>query len=238
MPETHTPPATRGEHPDPRTRIIAAATELLAHHGPEGVTTRAVAAAAGVQAPAIYRLFGDKGGLLDAVAEHGLTVYLSDRRTQHPDPDPVEDLRLGWDTHIEFGLAHPALYSLMYGHPRPGVHSPAEEAAEAHLARRVHRLAASGHLRVNERLATDLVRASGRGTVLTLLAMPEEERDQGLAESAREAMINAITTEAPAWEDPSPASAATALRATLPEATALTPNERGLLAEWLDRLTS
>ncbi|WP_338419811.1 TetR family transcriptional regulator [Streptomyces klenkii] len=36
------------------------------------MTTRAVAAAAGVQAPAIYRLFGDKDGLLEAVAEQRL----------------------------------------------------------------------------------------------------------------------------------------------------------------------
>ncbi|NED93539.1 helix-turn-helix transcriptional regulator, partial [Streptomyces sp. SID11233] len=43
-----------------RERIVAAATELLEESGREAVTTRAVAARAGVQAPAIYRLFGDK----------------------------------------------------------------------------------------------------------------------------------------------------------------------------------
>jgi AcrR family transcriptional regulator len=36
--------------------------------GRRAVTTRAVAAGAGVQAPTIYRLFGDKDGLLDALA--------------------------------------------------------------------------------------------------------------------------------------------------------------------------
>ena len=54
-----------------RARIVAAAAELIASGGREAATTRAVAAAAGVQAPTIYRLFGDKRGLLNAAAEHG-----------------------------------------------------------------------------------------------------------------------------------------------------------------------
>jgi hypothetical protein len=41
----------------------------------------------------------------------------------------------------------------------------------------------------------DMVHASGSGTVLTLLAMPEDRRDPGLPEAAREAVIAAITTE-------------------------------------------
>ena len=54
---------------DGRNRVVAAAVALLARGGREALTTRAVAAAAGVQAPTIYRLFGDKQGLVDAVAE-------------------------------------------------------------------------------------------------------------------------------------------------------------------------
>ncbi|HEY0937917.1 MAG TPA: helix-turn-helix domain-containing protein, partial [Trebonia sp.] len=50
-----------------RAHLVEVAAELLASQGPDAVTTRSVALAAGVQAPAIYRLFGDKGGLLDAV---------------------------------------------------------------------------------------------------------------------------------------------------------------------------
>ena len=56
---------------DGRDRILAEAVDLLARGGREALTTRAVAAAAGVQAPTISRLFGDKQGLVDAVAEHG-----------------------------------------------------------------------------------------------------------------------------------------------------------------------
>ena len=59
-----------------RDRIVEAAAGLLTEDGREAVSTRAVSAAARVQAPTIYRLFGDKQGLLDAVASHGFASYL------------------------------------------------------------------------------------------------------------------------------------------------------------------
>ena len=107
-----------------RERIVTAAAGLLAAGGRDAVSTRAVSAAAGVQAPAIYRLFGDKQGLLDAVATHGFTAYLNSKTDVKPGDDPVEDLRAGWDLHISFALANPAVYSLMYGEPRPGAPTP------------------------------------------------------------------------------------------------------------------
>ena len=62
---------------DTRARIIDVAARLLQEQGPAAVTTRGVAEAAGVQAPAIYRFFGDKDGLLEAVAEHVMATYVS-----------------------------------------------------------------------------------------------------------------------------------------------------------------
>ncbi len=81
------------------------------------MSTRAVSAAAGVQPPTIYRLFGDKQGLLDAVATHGFMAYLNDKTDLKPGDNPVEDLCTGGDLHV--GLANPALFSLMYGDPAP-----------------------------------------------------------------------------------------------------------------------
>jgi AcrR family transcriptional regulator len=221
-----------------RARIVAAAADLLASGGRDALTTRAVAAAAGVQAPTIYRLFGDKSGLLDAVAEHGFATQVAEKEVRELSPDPVGDLRAGWDLHVGFGLANPALYSLMYGDPRPGVRAPAAAAAHQILKQHIRRLAVAGRLRVSEQKAADLVHASGCGTVFTLLAMPEDRRDPDLPEAAREAVIAAITTRSPALESPRPAAAAIALRAILPDATALTVGERRLLEEWLDRLAA
>jgi AcrR family transcriptional regulator len=221
-----------------RDRIAAAAAGLLTEGGREAVSTRAVSAAAGVQAPTIYRLFGDKQGLLDAVATHGFTTYLSDKTDLKPGGDPVEDLRNGWDLHIGFGLANPALYSLMYGEPRPGASPPAAAAAAEVLAGHIRRIAEVGRLRVTEERAAHLVHAAGCGTTLTLIAMPEGERDPALSDTAREAVIAAITTDAPAPAAPGPVSAAVALRAVLPQISALTARERTLLREWLDRIAA
>ncbi|MER8153725.1 helix-turn-helix domain-containing protein [Streptomyces sp. NPDC094472] len=219
-----------------RDRIVAAAARLLSEGGPDAVSTRAVSSAAGVQPPTIYRLFGDKQGLLDAVVAYGFTEYLSSKTAEEPTDDPVQDLRVGWDLHIGLGLANPALYSLMYGGHRPGVSSPASVAAFEMLARLIRRIAEAGRLAIPEERAAALVHAAGCGTTLTLIATPEDRRDPELSRTAREAAIAAITTDAPAAAEPGPVAAAVTLRAALPRTDALTAPERGLLREWLDRI--
>ena len=221
---------------DGRDRIVAAAVALLARGGQEALTTRAVAAAAGVQAPTIYRLFGDKQGLVEAVAEHGFATYLRQKRTGGPSVDPVGNLRIGWDLHVGFGLANPAIFAAMYGDPRPGGASPAAARALAMLRERMRSLALAGRLRMDERRAADVVRAAACGVVFILLETPEGERDPGLSETTREAVIAAITSDAPGPERLGLAPVATTLRALLPGAGGLTGGERHLLAEWLDRM--
>jgi AcrR family transcriptional regulator len=71
---------TREASAGARERIVAVAAEKLANGGREGRTTGAVATVAGVPRPTIYRLFGDKDGLLAAVAEHGFLTYLKQKR--------------------------------------------------------------------------------------------------------------------------------------------------------------
>jgi AcrR family transcriptional regulator len=215
-----------------RERIVHVAAALLAEGGRDAVTTRAVAAKAGVQAPTIYRLFGDKGGLLEAVAEHGFNAYLAEKGAPGEHPDPIDDLRAGWDLHVGFGLANPALYALMYGDPR--AHSAAAQAGVAVLRERIRRIARAGRLKVSEQRAADLVQAVGEGTVLRLLARP----DPGLADAAFDAVVAAIATDAPAVGSDGPAAAATALKARLADTDTLSDGERNLLTEWLDRIAN
>ncbi|MFD7867550.1 TetR/AcrR family transcriptional regulator [Streptomyces sp. NPDC059783] len=221
-----------------RQRIIASATRLLAEEGREAVSTRAVSAAAGVQAPTIYRLFGDKQGLLDAVAAHGFASHVDEKAAMETTGDPVEDLRRGWDFNTGFGLANPALYTLMYAQPSPGTPSTAATAALEILGAHIHRIAEAGRLRIDEARATHLVHAVGGGTTLALIATPEDDRDLSVSRLAREAVISAITTEAPASPPPGPAAAAVALHALLPRTGALTAGERALLTELLDRISA
>jgi AcrR family transcriptional regulator len=220
-----------------RARILAAALELLADGGVDAVSTRAVSAAAGVQAPTLYRLFGDKQGLLDAAATQGFRTYLSSKASREPTDDPVQDLRDGWDAHVELGLANPALYVLMYDRTRAGgPTSPAAAAATDVLARHIARIAHAGRLRVPQERAVALLQAAGHGTTLTLIDTPEDRRDPMLSPTAREAIIAAITTDTPAVERPGPVPAAVALAAALPDLETLTAGEQALLGEWLDRV--
>ncbi|WP_395298748.1 TetR/AcrR family transcriptional regulator [Kitasatospora hibisci] len=217
-----------------RRRIVEAAIDLLERGGRDAVTTRAVADAAGLQPPALYRLFGDKEGLLDAVAEHGFAQFLAAKDHVGEDADPVRALRSGWDVAVEFGLANPALYVLMYGEPTRA--SAVYRVGVEILMARIRRLAVAGLLRVGEDLAAQIVNATARGAVLTWLSLPEGDRDPALLTAMREAMVGAVTSAEPAVRERGPAGAARALRASLPEQSVLTPAEQHLLAEWLTRL--
>jgi AcrR family transcriptional regulator len=55
-----------------RTRILAATSELIRSEGFSAVTTKKIAAEAGCAEGSIFRVFGDKGGLLAAVLSFGL----------------------------------------------------------------------------------------------------------------------------------------------------------------------
>lgn len=219
-----------------RDRVIDAAQRLLSEGGPEAMSTRAVSTAAGVQAPTIYRLFGDKQGLLDAVTAHRLEEYLAQKTTREQADDPVEDLRHGWNLHVGFGLANPAVYAAIYGTLRTNAQPPAVERAHQILLEMMRRIAAAGRLRLDESTAAQLVHSTGRGVTLVLINTPERQRDLRIADLAREAAITAITTDdADTACDPVTVAALT-LRAALPKSSTLTDSERNLMIDWLDRL--
>lgn len=223
-----------------RSRIVEIAARLLREKGPAAVTTRGVAEAAGVQAPAIYRLFGDKDGLLDAVAEHVMATHVSTKAeivtaAAAADVDPLEELRDGWRSQIAFGLANPSLFRLL-SDPDRALHSPAARTGRLVLEARVRRVAATGRLRVTEQRAVGLIQAAGVGVVQTLLSTPAELRDAGLAESILEAVLGQILTDAPGSSGDGTLAASVALRAVAPRLDVLSDAEQRLLTEWLERI--
>lgn len=227
-----------------RERILSAAVALLAEGGREAVTTRAVSAAAGVQAPTIYRQFGDIAGLFDAVITAGFAAYLEVKAARTPSGDPIEDLRQGWNLHVGFGLANPAAYRLMYGEARPDKRPTAAGEVDRILRGLVEGIAEGGRLAVSVERAGRMINAACVGVVLTLIATAKEDRDPTLSATMRELILDAVTT---AEADPSErdasgggqvAARAVSLKAVLHRAEGqLTPGERHILAEWLDRLS-
>ncbi len=231
---THLPPKD-----DTRGRILAAAARLIDEGGRDSATSRAVATAAGVQAPAIYRLFGDMRGLLDAAAIESLNTYIAAKAKRPVDEDPVQDLRHGWDMHVTFGLTHPGVFEILSGDPQPGPGSQAAAEGLAVLQGRVRRIALAGSLRTSEERAVSLLRAAATGTVFTLLSQPKDARDAGLSTAVREATIAAITVReaSGALREPRRANAAAAeLSALLGQVAVLSDGERHLLTELLQRI--
>lgn len=233
----------RAAAPTPsQARIVTAAAELLREHGPSAVTTRRVAEHAGVQPPAIYRLFGDKDGLLDAVAEHVMAAYASSKAAivaaaSADDVDPLDDLYAGWRSQIEFGVANPALFHLL-SDPTRVARSPGAQSGKRVLETRVHRLAAAGRLGVSEPRAVAMIQAAGTGTIQTLLGTAAEDREPELANAMFDAVLAQILTDAPPRPTDGLMASAITFRAIAPELTMLSNAERQLLDDWLARVVN
>jgi AcrR family transcriptional regulator len=224
-----------------RAAIIEAAAELLAQSPSGDISTRAVCEAAGVQQPALYRLFGDKEGLLAATVDQVWDEYLGMKRSAERSADPLEDLRSGWDSHTRFALAHPNAYRLLFG---SGAVGQAESAAEAmRLLREVlERLAAQGRLRLDPEVAARVVMAANTGIALAMVLRPELYADMALSTILRDVVHGALVSDAASGPDAADSDriAAITLRSALPATSGglFTEREAGLLDEWLERIQS
>ncbi|MFI2345478.1 TetR/AcrR family transcriptional regulator [Streptomyces sp. NPDC019443] len=233
-----------------RTRILEVAADLVAQSPNGDISTRAVCEAAQVGAPALYRHFGDKEGLLSAVVDYGFDKYLATKRQHNPGADPIEDLRDGWDTHVDFALRNPNPYRLMNS---PAMRTPPAAALESHqiLTRDLERAAARGKLRLAPELAAQIVMSANVGVALMLVARPSTFTDKSASTRVRDAVHAAIFTpdvsaptgtgtEGTGAEDTQLPSTAARLNALLRQSPdpALTPAETGMMTEWLDRLSN
>ena len=239
-----TPPRPAGapvSQPVPavRRRLLDAAAALLDEGGREAVSTRAVCAAAGIPVPLLYRMFGDKQGLLDEAVAERFAGYLRHHAARRRDRDPVTNLRRGWDAHVRFGTMHPHAYVIAYGEARPEP-TPAATAGLDSLRELVHEVALAGRLRVAEARAAHLLHSAACGSTLTLISPPSGRRDVTLAATARDAVLAAVVSDlsAPGHGGRDEVAAAVQLRAALSGLTVLTDSERSLLREWLDKIAS
>ncbi|GFE12895.1 putative transcriptional regulator, TetR family protein [Streptomyces glebosus] len=107
----------RGQGERLREELLRATERLLEEVGSEdALSLRAVARAAGVAAPSIYRHFSDKTELVWATLEvsyERLAAAMAAAAAQAPD-DPVARLRAQLRAYCRYAVAHPATYRLLY----------------------------------------------------------------------------------------------------------------------------
>ncbi len=116
IPAVRRPRARRGEGAALRDEILAAAEGLLLVTGSvEAVSIRAVADAVGVTPPSIYRHFADKNDLIfEVCARHFTALETHIGRACEGIDDPVESLAALGRAYVEFGLANPEPYRIMF----------------------------------------------------------------------------------------------------------------------------
>ncbi|GID61258.1 TetR family transcriptional regulator [Actinoplanes couchii] len=224
-----------------RGALVEAARRQIASAREGDISTRAVCDEAGVTQPVLYRLFGDKNGLLDAVADDAFERYARRKQALEISDDPVKDLHTGWRDHMSFAAENPAVYQLMFV-PRPHSASNAYRRILELLEATLLRCAATGTLATTPRLAAQLILPANIGVALSHIAQPHLFDDPALSDRTREAIFAAVLSR-PA--DPGPPSrtspmrtAAWQLRAqlTLTGTDKLAPVEAALLDHWLERL--
>jgi len=110
------PRARKGEGARLRDEILAATEKLLLETGSaRAVSIRAVADAVGVTAPSIYRHFPDKDTLIYEVCNrHFIELDAEIEAAVTGVDDPVDDLAARGRAYLDFGIANPEPYRVMF----------------------------------------------------------------------------------------------------------------------------
>lgn len=183
----------------------------------------------------MYNLFGSKAGLIDAVIARGFEVYREQEARLGATGDPLQDLRTGWDFHVDFGLSNPSFYILMASRVKDvnavGTQRASSDELSPEKLLRGHIRAAEeqGLLTVDPRVAIELMTATVIG--VTLRQALEKRPAPEVSRLARESVMQAITREQ------ATATQAAAIDAFASENTdVLGDAETALFRSWLHRL--
>jgi AcrR family transcriptional regulator len=164
-----------------RRQLIALAAESVANVGPDGVSLRAVAKAADTSTTAIYTIFGGKDGLVAAVLDAASRSLTEAQDAVPRTDDALHDFAQLGRAYRRWALAHPALYSVMFG--RRGLREPVApddlDVSMRPLLDAVRRCIAEGVLRpVDPRQAAISIWASVHGLVsLEIAGYLDDESD-------------------------------------------------------------
>jgi AcrR family transcriptional regulator len=112
-----------------RDALLRSASEILESEGPDALSVRRIAAAAGVAPMGVYNHFDSKNGIIEALFIDGFERLRVALTTIADVQDPYEALREGGRRYRELALAHPMVYGLMFLRTIPG-YEPSPDALE------------------------------------------------------------------------------------------------------------
>ncbi len=178
-------------HGDLRAALMAAAEAELSERGIEAFSMRQVAKRAGVSSAAPAHHFGDVNGVLTALAAEGFRRFIAAQnlRQQAAPPEARAQLVALGLGYVDFAIANPALFRLMFGSGRTAL-----ENAELNSVSRVafFKLVDAVGAVSPEATAVDIAAAWAAahgladllmaGRLKTLHGMPPKARDAAIAE--------------------------------------------------------
>jgi AcrR family transcriptional regulator len=193
MPRSETSPSGDTPARDPRREILDAASALLYEGGADGLTIRRLALRCGYTAPAIYHIFGDKAGLLDALLRESIDELIG-RIDKVPDhPEPKERLRAQFREIVRFGREHPTNYRLIEA-LRPEQVPPIFDVqqTEARLAEPIAKMVNAGGIPLDPELMRQALWALLHGLISLPASRPDVEWRDGFEEIAFDALLSGL----------------------------------------------
>ena len=187
-------------------RILDAALALAAESGLRNLTMDDVARRAGVGRMTVYRRFGERQRMIDALTAREATRFLADLDAASRPEDPIdEQVAAGFATAIRLGREHPLLNRLARIEPDTVVHALRDDGAalfglcRAYLAERLRAAQRAGVLAADaepEQAAEVLVRLAVSFVLIEDTALPLDD-DQAARDVARSLLAPILQTRAP-----------------------------------------
>jgi len=101
-----------------RTKILEAASRLFLEEGFESVSIRRIAEQIEYSPATIYLYFKDKAELIDAICEDFFEDLLEAiTAAAERETNPIQALKTGLRAYIQFSIAHPSHYMVLFGMP-------------------------------------------------------------------------------------------------------------------------
>jgi AcrR family transcriptional regulator len=179
---------------DQRARLLDVALGLLEESGPEALQARRLTAEIGASTQALYTLFGGMPALFEAIVTEGFVRFAAHVDAVPETDDPVADFFRQGRAYVEWALAHPQLYRLMFGltggdlrlHSGleltlsgPLANFPEGQAAADVMVRALERVKASGRIGpVNTALAAGQALSATHGYVLLQIGGAFRDEDE------------------------------------------------------------